>query len=122
MEINQIVEELSNMPVIKLIELTKALEDKWGVKAAQGCMPQMQLPTEKKEEEPEQTEFDVKLTSFGAKKVGIIKEVRQITGLALKEAKERTESLGMLKEAVTKEEADEIAEKIRSAGGEVEIK
>jgi len=119
-KIDQIVEDLSNMPVIQLIELTKKLEDKWGVKANQVMMPQ-QATTQVEGPVEEQTEFDVKLTSVGGSKVQVIKAIREITNLGLKESKELSEILGTLAVGVDKAKAEEIRYKIREAGGEAAI-
>jgi len=119
----QVVDYLSNLPVIQISELVKELEEKWGVSAAPviqggvGPGPTDEGPSDEK------TEFDVVLTSFGSSKMPIIKEVRALTGLGLKEAKEKVESVpSVLKEGISKEEAEEIKGKIVTAGGEVEIK
>jgi large subunit ribosomal protein L7/L12 len=122
MEIPELVEHLSNMKVVDIIELTKQLEEKWGVSAApviqQG--PNVEPP---KEEQTEQTEFDVILTEQGPSKLNVIKVIREITSMALKEAKEFVESAPKpIREGISKDEAEEIAGKVKAAGGSVEIK
>ena len=122
-----VVEFISNMSVLELSELVKELEEKFGVSAAAPVAmaaggaaaggAEAAAPTEEK------TEFDVVLTSAGDKKIQVIKEVRAITSLGLKEAKELVEGAPQpLKEGVAKEEAEEIKKKIEGAGGAVEIK
>jgi len=121
----QIVDALSNLTALQLVELKTALEDKWGVTAAapmaMAAMPGADAgPTEAEEE---QTEFKVVLTSFGEKKIQVIKEVRAITGLGLKEAKELVEGVpAEVKDGIPKDEAEELKAKIEGAGGVVEIK
>ena len=126
--LEQLVDDLSNLTVLEAAELTKMLEDKWGVSAAAAApvavaaMPAAGGGAEAEAAE-EQTEFDVILASFGEKKINVIKEVRAITGLGLKEAKELVEGAPKaVKEAVSKEEADQIKEKLEGAGASVEIK
>lgn len=128
--LEQIVEDLSNLTVLEVAELAKMLEDKWGVSAASAApmaMPMMPgagggaaaeaAPVE------EQTEFDVILASAGDKKINVIKEVRAITGLGLKEAKDLVEGTPKpLKEGVNKEEADKIKTQLEDAGATVEVK
>jgi large subunit ribosomal protein L7/L12 len=116
------VEHLSNMKVTDIIELTKELEDKWGVSAtAPVTLPG--FPGDVDIQGDEQTEFDVILTSFNDKKMAVIKEIRTLTGLGLKESKELVEGCPKnIKEGISKEEAEEIKSKIESAGGSVEIK
>ena len=110
---------------MQLVELTKTLEDKWGVEAAPamvaGVAPAAGGDAGGAAEE--QTEFTVVLKSFGDKKIQVIKAVREITGLGLKDAKDLVEGAPKdLKEGVSKEEADEMAGKLKDAGAEVEIK
>lgn len=128
--LDQIVEDLSNLTVLEVAELAKMLEDKWGVSAAAAApmaMPAMPGAAggAAAEAEPaeEQTEFDVILASAGEKKINVIKEVRAITGLGLKEAKDLVEGAPKpLKEAVNKEEADKIKTQLEGAGATVEVK
>jgi large subunit ribosomal protein L7/L12 len=122
--LEKIVEDLSGLTVIEAAELSKLLEEKWGVSAAApvavAAGPAVAPGAEAAEE---QTEFEVVLTSFGEKKINVIKEVRVITALGLKEAKDLVESAPKtVKEGVNKEEAEEIKKKLEEAGGAVEIK
>jgi large subunit ribosomal protein L7/L12 len=120
----QLVEALSNMPVIEIVGLVKDLEEKWGVKAqAGGMMMPMPVGPAPVEEKEEQIEFDVILADAGAKKIQTIKVVRELTGLGLKEAKELVESAPKpVKEAVSKEEAEDVKKKLEEAGAKVEVK
>jgi large subunit ribosomal protein L7/L12 len=124
-DLNTIADQLSALTVMEAAELAKMLEEKWGVSAAApvammaagGGAAGAAAPVE------EQTEFDVILIGFGDKKIQVIKEVRSITALGLKEAKSLVEDLPKpLKEAIGKEEAEEIKQKIENAGGQVDIK
>ncbi|MFO7605791.1 MAG: 50S ribosomal protein L7/L12 [Desulfurivibrionaceae bacterium] len=120
-----VIDFISNMTVLELSELVKELEEKFGVSAA-APVAVAAGPAgggEGAAAAEEKTEFDVILTSAGDKKIGVIKEVRAITSLGLKEAKELVEGAPQpIKEGVTKEEAEEIKTKIEAAGGGVEIK
>ena len=121
----QIIEVLSNMTVMELNELRKALEDKWGVTAAAPVAMAAFAPgaaaAAAAEEAP--TEFNVILTGFGDKKIQVIKEVRAIAGLGLKEAKDMVEGVPKpVKEGVSKEEAEKIKKQIEAAGGTIEVK
>ncbi|MFN2364847.1 MAG: 50S ribosomal protein L7/L12 [Desulfurivibrionaceae bacterium] len=120
-----VIDFISNMTVLELSELVKELEEKFGVSAA-APVAVAAGPAgggEGAAAVEEKTEFDVILTSAGDKKIGVIKEVRAITSLGLKEAKELVEGAPQpVKEGVTKEEAEEIKTKIEAAGGGVEIK
>jgi large subunit ribosomal protein L7/L12 len=119
----EIVEAISQMSVLELSELVKALEDKFGVQAA---APVAMAPTAAPvaEEKPkEQTEFDVIITSAGEKKVQVIKVVKDITGLGLKEAKDLVDAAPKaVKEKVSREEAEQIKAKLEEVGATVEIK
>ena len=119
---DQVVEYLSGLTVMQLVELTRGLEDKWGVKAAPAVVaggPAGPAP----EAAVEQTEFTVVLKSYGEKKIQVIKAVREITGLGLKEAKELVEGAPKdVKEDVSKAEAEELSKKLKDAGADVEIK
>ncbi len=121
-DLNAIADQLSSLTVMEAADLASLLEEKWGVSAAVPVAAAAPgAATEAAAEE--QTEFDVILLSYGDKKIQVIKEVRAITGLGLKEAKELVESAPKeLKEALGKEEAKEIKEKIEAAGGQVDIK
>ncbi|MBW2524205.1 MAG: 50S ribosomal protein L7/L12 [Deltaproteobacteria bacterium] len=120
----QVVDYLSNLPVMKMAELVKELEDKWGVQAAPAAVAVAGVgPAEAAEEKEEQTEFDVILKDIGAKKIQVIKAVREITGLGLKEAKELVESAPKaVKEQIGKDEAEETKKKLEEAGAQVELK
>ena len=121
---DQVIEFISNMSVLEMSDLVKEMEEKFGVSAAAAAVAapaaaggDAAAPVEEK------TEFDVILTSIGEKKINVIKEVRAITGLGLKEAKEAVESAPKaIKEGVPKEEAEEIKKKLEEAGASVEIK
>jgi len=121
----QVIDFLSNMSVLQIAELTKELEKKWGVSAAPvamaGAAPAAAAAAAPKAEE--KTEFDVVLTGFGANKIGVIKEVRAITGLGLKEAKDLVEGVPKpVKEGVSKDDAGKIKAQLEGAGATVEIK
>lgn len=121
----QVIEFLGKMTVVELAAMVKELEEAWGVSAAAPVAVAAAAPAgggdEAKAEEP--TEFNVILTGFGANKLGVIKEVRTITGLGLKEAKDLVDGVPKaLKEGVAKAEAEDVKKKITEAGGTVEIK
>ena len=122
--IEKIVEELSGLTVMEAAELSKALEEKWGVSAAAAvavAAPAAAGATA--DAGAEQTEFDVILSAIGEKKINVIKEVRSITGLGLKEAKDLVEAAPKpVKEGASKDEAEEIKKKLEEAGASVEIK
>ena len=121
---DQVIDFIANMSVLEMSELVKDMEEKFGVSAAAAAVATPaagggggETATEEK------TEFDVILTSFGEKKINVIKEIRGITGLGLKEAKEAVESAPKaVKEGVSKEEAEEIKKKLEEAGASAEIK
>ena len=120
---DQVIEFISTMSVLELSQMVKELEEKFGVSAAVAAP--VAAAGAGAEAAEEQTEFDVVMTSFGEKKINVIKEVRAITGLGLKEAKELVESAGAdckVKEGVTKEEATEVAKKLGEAGATAEVK
>jgi large subunit ribosomal protein L7/L12 len=125
-DLQKIVEELSSLNLMEAAELAKMLEEKWGVSAAapmaMGMMPGMMAAAEAAPEEEEKTEFDVVLKDVGPKKINVIKEVRALTGLGLKEAKEVVDGLGTVMEAVSKEAATEAKAKLEEAGAVVELK
>ncbi len=123
---DQVIEYLSNLTVMDIAKLTKALEEKWGVKAAPamvagavgggGAAAEAAKPEEK-------TEFTVVLTGAGANKIQVIKAIREITSLGLKEAKDLVDGAPKeIKAGVTKEEAEDIKKKVSEAGGTVEVK
>jgi large subunit ribosomal protein L7/L12 len=119
-----VVAYLSNLTVMQLVELTKSLEDKWGVKAAPVAMAAAAAPTEGgAAKEEEKTEFTVVLKAGGAQKIQVIKVVREVTGLGLKDAKDMVDGAPKdVKAGVPKAEAEDIAKKLKEAGAEVEIK
>ncbi len=117
-----ILETISNMTVIEVVDLISAMEDKFGVSAAAAVAAPVAAGAEAAVVE-EKTEFDVVLTSFGEKKVQVIKAVRAITALGLKEAKQLVESApAPVKEGTNKDEAEDIKQKLEEAGATVEIK
>ena len=119
----QVVDYLSNLPVIQIAELVKELEDKWGVSAAPVAVAGAAAPAAAAEAAEEKTEFDVVLADAGAKKINVIKAVREITGLGLKEAKDMVEGAPKtLKEGVSKDDAAEMKKKLEEAGAKVEVK
>ncbi|HER26707.1 MAG TPA: 50S ribosomal protein L7/L12 [Rhodospirillales bacterium] len=122
--LEQIVEDLSGLTVMEAADLSKMLEEKWGVSAAAPvAVAAAGGAAAGAEAVEEQTEFDVVLASFGEKKINVIKEVRAITGLGLKEAKDLVESApAAVKEGINKDEAEEIKKKLEGAGASVEIK
>ena len=121
---DDILETISNMSVMEVVDLIEAMEEKFGVSAAAPVAVAAAAGAGGGEAvEEEQTEFDVMLTSFGQSKVAVIKAVRALTGLGLKEAKETVESAPVaVKEGVTKEEADDVQKKLEEAGASVEVK
>jgi len=125
-DLEKLADELSSLTVIEAAELAKMLEEKWGVSAAAPVAVAGAAPAgggEAAAAEEEKTEFDVVLAAAGDKKINVIKEVRAITGLGLKEAKELVEGAPKpIKEGVAKDEADELKKKLEEAGATVEIK
>ena len=118
-----VIEFISNMSVLDLSELVKELEDKFGVSAAAPVAFAGAMPAGEAVAAEEQTEFDVILETFGDKKINVIKEVRAITGLGLKEAKALVEEAPKaVKEGVSKEEADKVKEQLEGAGAQVSVK
>ena len=121
--LEKIAEDLSSLTVIEAAELSKMLEEKWGVSAAAPVAVAAAPGAAAGEAPVEKDEFDVILTSFGEKKINVIKEVRAITRLGLKEAKDLVESAPKeIKEGVKKDEAEEIKKKLEDAGATVELK
>ena len=119
----QIIDALSGMTALQLVELKDALEEKWGVTAAVAVAAGPAAGGGEAAAAEEQTEFNVIMTSFGAKKINVIKEVRALTGLGLKEAKDLVEAVpATIKEGVDKKEAEQVKEKLEGAGASVEIK
>ena len=121
---DQVVDFIANMSVLEMSELVKEMEEKFGVSAAAAAVAAPAAGGGESEAAAEEkTEFNVILTSFGEKKINVIKEVRSITGLGLKEAKEVVESAPRaIKEGVSKEEAEEVKKKLEEAGASAEIK
>ena len=121
---DQVVDFIANMSVLEMSELVKEMEEKFGVSAAAAVVSAPAAGGGESEAAAEEkTEFDVILTSFGEKKINVIKEVRSINGLGLKEAKEAVESAPKaIKEGVSKEEAEEVKKKLEEAGASAEIK
>ena len=118
-DLNKIVDQLSKLTVVEAAELSKQLEDKWGVTAAApvAAAPVAAAPAEEK------SEFTVFLTAFGDKKINVIKEVRAFTGLGLKEAKDLVEAAPKeIKSSVAKKDAEEAKKKLEVAGAKVELK
>ena len=121
---DELIETLSAMSIMEVTELVSALEEKWGVSAAAAAAPVVMAPGDAGGEAAEaKDEFDVVLTSFGDNKVAVIKAVRAITGLGLKEAKEMVEGApSTVKEAATKDESEELKKQLEEAGAQVELK
>ena len=120
-KIVKFVEEIKTLTILELADLVKALEEEFGVSAAPVAVAGAAAPAAAAVEE--KTEFDVELKSFGAKKLDVIKVVRELTGLGLKEAKELVESAPkVVKEGASKEDAEKIKASLEAAGAEVEIK
>ncbi len=120
-KITAILDEIKSLTILEVADLVKALEEEFGVSAAPVAVAGAAAPAAAAAEE--KTEFDVELKSFGAKKLDVIKAVRELLGLGLKEAKELVESAPKtIKEAVAKDEADKIKAALEAAGAEVEIK
>jgi len=123
-DITKIAEDLSSLTVMQAADLSKLLEEKWGVSAA-APVAAMAAPAAGgvAEAAPEQTEFDITLASSGDKKIEVIKAVRTITGLGLKEAKELVDGVpSVLKQGVSKADADDMKAKLEAAGATVEVK
>ena len=127
MSVDTIIAEIEKLNVLELVELTKTLQDKWGVSAApvQAAGPAVSVAAEAAPAAPveEQTEFDAVLSEVGPNKINVIKVVRELTGLGLKEAKAVVdEAPKAIKEAVSREEAQRIADKMAEVGAKVTIK
>ena len=126
-DLDKLVDELSNLTVLEAADLSKMLEEKWGVSAAAGAPVAMAMPAAAGDAgaavAEEKTEFDVILAAIGEKKINVIKEVRAITGLGLKEAKDLVESAPKaIKEGATEAEAEELKKKLEEVGATVELK
>ncbi|MBS7306639.1 MAG: 50S ribosomal protein L7/L12 [Eubacteriales bacterium] len=123
MNIEQLIADLKSMTVLELSELVKALENEFGVSAAAAVVATAGPAAAAAEEAEEKTEFDVILKSAGSAKINVIKEVRGLLGLGLKEAKDLVDGApSTVKEGISKEEAEKIAEALKAAGAEIEIK
>jgi large subunit ribosomal protein L7/L12 len=121
-DLNKIMDELSELSVLEAAELVKMLEEKWGVSAAAPVAIAAAGPAAAAEPEEEQTEFDVIIKDAGAKKIDVIKAVRQLTSLGLKDAKELAETAdAKVMEAVGKDVANDAKEKLEAAGATVEL-
>jgi large subunit ribosomal protein L7/L12 len=119
-DLNKIIEDLSKLSVVEAADLSKQLEEKWGVTAAEAAAPAAAVTAAGGEEK---SEFTVFLTSFGEKKINVIKEVRAITGLGLKEAKDLVEAAPKeVKAGVPKKDAEDFKKKLETAGAKVELK
>ena len=122
-DLNKIVEDLSSLTVLEAAELSKLLEDKWGVSAAAPVAVAAAPAAGGDAPAEEKTEFDVELTEAGSNKIAVIKEVRTITGLGLKEAKDLVEGAPKpLKQGVKKEDAETMKKSLEAAGAKVELK
>ena len=120
---DEVIEYLSGLSVLDISKLVKELEEKWGVSAAAPVAVAAGGPAAAAAPVEEKTEFDVVLTSFGANKINVIKEVRAITGLGLKDAKDLVEGAPKpVKQGVAKDEAQKIKEQLEKAGASVELK
>ena len=120
-----VIEQLSGLTVLELVDLVEGLKEKWGVEAAAAMPAGMMMAAGAAGDAgaaEEQTEFTVSIKNAGDKKLQVIKEVRAITSLGLKEAKDLVEAGGVVKEGIAKEEADDIKGKLEAAGATVEVK
>ncbi len=118
-----ILDAISNMTILEIVDLVKLMEDKFGVTAAAPVAMAAAAPGAAAPAAEEKTEFTVNMTSFGANKVGVIKVIREITGLGLKEAKDLVEGVpSVVKDGVSKADADGIKKKLEEAGAAAEIK
>jgi len=119
----EILDTISNMTVMEVVDLIEAMEEKFGVSAAAAVAVAAPVAGVAAAPEEEKTEFDVVLSSFGDNKVGVIKVIRAITGLGLKEAKEMVEGApSTVKEGASKQEAEDIKKQLEEAGAKVEVK
>jgi large subunit ribosomal protein L7/L12 len=120
---DQVIDFLSNLSVMDIAKLTKTLEEKWGVKAAPAMVAGAAAPAAEAAKAVEQTEFTVMLTAAGTNKIQVIKAIREITNLGLKEAKDLVDGAPKeVKAGVSKQDAEDIKKKLTDAGGAVEIK
>src|SRR5690606_32031246 len=121
-DLKKLAEEIVGVTLLQAQELKTILKDEYGIEPAAGGAVMMAGPAEAAEDAEEKTEFDVVLTEAGANKINVIKEVRAITGLGLKEAKDLVEAGGKVKEGAAKAEAEDIKAKLEAAGAKVELK
>ncbi len=121
-DLNKLAEEIVGLTLLQAQELKTILKDKYGIEPAAGGAVMMAGPAAVAEVAEEKTEFDVVLTEAGPNKINVIKEVRTITGLGLKEAKDLVEAGGKVKEGATKADAETIKKKLEEAGAKVELK
>jgi len=120
-DLKKMAEEIVGLTLLEAQELKTILKDEYGIEPAAGGAVMMAGPADGGAAEEEKTEFDVVLKNAGASKINVIKEVRAITGLGLKEAKELVEAGGKIKEGVDKAEAEDVKGKLEAAGAEVEV-
>ena len=121
-DLKQLAEQIVGLTLLEAQELKTILKDEYGIEPAAGGAVMMAGPAAAAEAVAEKTDFDVVLTDAGANKINVIKEVRAITGLGLKEAKDLVEAGGKVKEAAAKDEAEELKKKLEAAGAKVELK
>ena len=121
-DLKKLAEEIVGLTLLEAQELKTILKDEYGIEPAAGGAVMMAGPAAAAEAVEEKTEFDVVLVDAGANKINVIKEVRGITGLGLKEAKDLVEAGGKVKEAAAKDEAEDIKKKLEAAGAKVELK
>ena len=121
-DLKKLAEEIVGLTLLEAKELKSILKDEYGIEPAAGGAVMMDGPAAAAEAAEEKTEFDVVLTDAGANKINVIKEVRAITGLGLKEAKDLVEAGGKVKEGVSKAEADDMKKKLEEAGAKIELK
>jgi large subunit ribosomal protein L7/L12 len=120
-DLKKMAEDIVGLTLLEAQELKTILKDEYGIEPAAGGAVMMEGPADGAGAEEEKTEFDVVLKNAGASKINVIKEVRAITGLGLKEAKDLVEAGGKIKEGVDKAEAEEVKAKLEAAGAEVEL-
>ena len=120
-DLKKMAEDIVGLTLLEAQELKTILKDEYGIEPAAGGAVMMAGPADGAGAAEEQTEFDVVLKNAGASKINVIKEVRAITGLGLKEAKDLVEAGGKIKEGVSKEEAEDVKGKLEAAGAEVEV-
>ena len=121
-DLNKLAEEIVGLTLLQAQELKTILKDKYGIEPAAGGAVMMAGPAAAAEVAEEKTEFDVVLTDAGANKINVIKVVRELTGLGLKEAKDLTEAGGKIKEGVSKADAEAMKKKFEEAGAKAELK